>query len=680
MYSSVSEQKSITELHSKEDAIQSEVENVFNNALTVSDGYFSYVESNINCTKEESETFLDYLLSYQNTYIKNIALLEDTTIKYNYPYEENQTSIGVDLSTIPSQKEDVLTVKNSLRPLFVGPTELVQGGNAYILRLPVLDDDDAYWGQISVVIDADLFEALILRNSLTDGIDFRIYDNFSNKQILEFGTPNSENLHVTNNYTNEYFFWTITVYESSNTTHFYQTLFPRLIGYIIILLLGYLFYRDLLIKNQEILNSKHDSLTSLFNRSKFIEDYNNGQINNCLIAFIDVNKFKLLNDTLGHLFGDWCLIQLSNHFKKLPNINAYRMGGDEFVLTSTIPMTIDKFKNLIHTTKFTFYSNEFKQNVDIEISLGILESVSENISLESLLVYLDYAMYDAKKEHIGITIVDKSLMKEYDDTKLIEQQLIHDIKNNKLIPYYQPIIDLKTKKIAGFEVLSRWYYNGEIRSATIFIETVKKIKYVDLVDKHLFNKLQQEYLDLLEHNPSIKNMYFAINFSAETLMIFERTNEMFDKFVKDRVIPKDKIIFEISEDMNLGMISIETLRYIQNKGYAVSVDDFGAGVSKLSDVLSGEIKTIKTDKSLLPTSKRRTEQLDAFNTIINAIKVSGSTICVEGIETQEQLKLAIKAGCTLAQGFLFSKPIPKDEVLEFIKNFDYSKYETNPKQ
>ena len=148
-------------------------------------------------------------------------------------------------------------------------------------------------------------------------------------------------------------------------------------------------------------------------------------------------------------------------------------------------------------------------------------------------------------------------------------------------------------------------------------------------------------------------------------------DSLLDKYYHDKKKSEDH---EISEDMNLGVISIETLRYIQDRGYAISVDDFGAGVSKLSDVLSGELRTIKTDKSLLPSKKANDKKIAGFYTIIKAIKASGSTICVEGVESVDQMEMASDAGCRLAQGYLFSKPIPKEEVIDFIENFDYSKY------
>lgn len=671
--SSYNKQSRINNLYPKYEAINTQIENVFQNTLTISDGYLSFITSNLDSTRSETETFLGHLLSYDDIYIKNIATIQDTTIKYNYPYAENQSSIGVDLTTVASQRDDVLKVKNNLEALFVGPVNLVQGGSAFILRIPILDKD-VYWGQISVVIDVDLFDNLLINEANINNVAFKIYDNESQKYVLQYGDVSSKSESVSNIYNNQYLSWTITVVDTSLTSHLLVYMVFRLIGYLLIFLFCVFVYKDKLLNNQIVYNAKHDSLTGAYNRSKFINDYNSGMFNGMLIAFTDVNKFKLLNDTLGHSFGDWCLIQISNKLRSLQIFRTYRISGDEFILVSAVPMQISEFQNSLPSSKFTFYSEEFKQNIDIEFSIGILEKLDDTVKLESMLMYLDYAMYDAKKENKELTVVNAELMNSYDKTKIIEQQLIEDIKENNLIPYYQPIINLETKRIEGFEVLSRWLYKRIIRTAAVFIPIVKKIKYVDLVDRNLFNKLQMEYKELLDEYDGVKDMLFYFNLSAETLMNFEHNHETFDTFVEKHVIPVDKTTFEISEDMNLGLISIETLRYIQNEGYSISVDDFGAGVSKLSDVISGKLKTIKTDKSLLPTKKTSDNKLNAFYTLIKTLKATETTICVEGVETLAQLKLAIDAGCKLAQGYFFSKPIPKGKVVDFIKNFNYENY------
>ena len=671
-YNSYREQTALNDLYPKQVAIQRKIENVFQSTLTISDGYLSFVKSDIDCTREETETFLHHILYYEENYIHNIALIEDTTIKYNYPYEENQSSIGVDLSTVPTQRDDILSVKNNQVALFIGPVELVQGGNAFILRIPIIDNQ-VYWGQIAVVINADTLSQLVLSEAELNDVCVNIYDNHSQHYVLSCENETIVEESLTSQYTNKYISWDITISNLTASSNLFNIV-NRLVGYFIIFVICFFVFRAKSLNNTILYNSTHDTLTGSYNRAKFISDYNEGLFNGMLISFNDINKFKLLNDTLGHSYGDWCLIQLSNKFKELDNFRTYRISGDEFILVSKIPMTIDQFYEDLPTNKFTFFSEEYKQNVELVVSTGVLEELTDNISLESMLMYLDYAMYDSKNDNRAITIVNKELMALYDNTKVMEQQLIDDIKQNKLIPYYQPIINLDAKKIEGFEVLSRWLYKDQIRTAAMFIPIVKKIKYVDFVDKNLFAKLQNEYMEMLKEFDQMNDFSFSVNLSAETLMSFEKDNSLFDKFVEDKKIPTEKIVFEVSEDMNLGLISIETLRYIQNKGYSISVDDFGAGVSKLSDVLSGELKTIKTDRSLLPIEKSHDRKASAFYTIIRTIKASDTLICVEGVETLQQLKLSRITGCNYAQGYLFSKPMPKEEVIEFIKNFNFSDY------
>lgn len=661
------------DLYKKGYSVQNQIENIFQSTITISDGYLSYVTSNIDVTKEESESFLEHLLFYDDNFIRNIALVENTTIIYNYPYEENKTSIGADLSTVEGQIEETLFVKNNLEPIFFGPVELVQGGKAFLTVIPVLDGND-YFGQVISVIDADFFIETIQHEADMQKINLKITDLHTSEEVLLIG-DSLEGEIVNSIYTNKYFSWNLEFSYRDTESTLLMDILTRLMVIFVITIISYFSYRSSILSHSIMHNAIHDSLTNDFNRAKFVKDYNSNEFANKLIAFADVNKFKLLNDTLGHLFGDWCLIQLSNKLNDFGYFTVYRISGDEFILVSNIEMTTDEFLTNIDSAKFEFYNEELQQDVDIELSIGVLEKLNSNINLETLLMYLDYAMYDAKKDGKTFSVVSQKLMKHYDETKVIEQQLIEDVKKNRLIPYYQPIINLDEGKIEGFEVLSRWSYKGEIRSAGMFINIVKKIKYVDLVDQNLFNRIQEDYAELSKQSSDFMDMTISLNLSAETLMIMNKDNRRFDKFVKDRSMPIDRINFEISEDMNLGLISIETLRYMQNKGYSITVDDFGAGVSKLSDVLSGELRTIKTDKSLLPSKQENDKKVNGFYTIISAIKASGSTICVEGVETLTQLEMSIRAGCKLAQGYLFGKPMPKEEIISYIREFDFTEFD-----
>jgi diguanylate cyclase (GGDEF)-like protein len=631
------------------------------------------MSSNLDATKEETEEFLSHLLYYEENFVRNIAVLEDTTIKYNYPYQGNESSIGVDLGLVDDQKEQVLHVKESLSSVFIGPVTLVQGGQAFIIRIPIVDDNTDYWGQLSFVIDYDVLYETIEEDVNANGLSVLIQDSSTGDVVMSVGEVD-DSRYVTTEYQNQYFTWDIIASKDNYQSNLLLGLATRAVSLSLITILVYFTYRSKVLDWELKYYADHDYLTNDLNRTKFYSDYNDGLFHGMLIAFVDINKFKLINDTLGHSFGDWVLTQVSNSYKQSGKFKVYRLSGDEFVLVSNEPMTAAEFQTILQPSDFIYYNDDIKQDIEVKVSMGVLEQLPKTINLETILMYLDYAMYDAKEVNTMYNIVTDDLMELYNETKVIEQQIIEDVRNNNLIPYYQPIINVEDGTVDGFEVLSRWKYKGTIQSATMFIDILKKIRYVDIIDQNLFNQIQEEYEELSFQSDKIKDCTFSFNLSAETLMSMERDNKMFDVFVQHRKIPIENIIFEISEDMNLGLISIDTLRYIQQKGYNITVDDFGSGVSKLSDVLSGELKRIKTDKTLLPSSDSKDKRTKGFHTVVQAIKASGSTICAEGVETVEQLEMSIDAGCRLVQGYLFAKPFGKEQVIEFIETFDYSEY------
>lgn len=662
------------ELYKKSYAIQAEIEKVFLNIFTISDAYSSYMTESPDATREQTETFLQHLLSHEENYLRNIAFVEDTTLKFNYPYEENIDSIGVDLGQIPGQSEDIMYVKTTLNAIFVGPVELVQGGNAFILLSPIIIDD-SYYGHISTVMDAEEFYSLLEMEADKNNVEIQI--GYPEEESFISVGSSFEDGNVKSKIISDNMILDLTVYDLSDSNSISLISYAvRLVGIFVMVIVGYYVYKNSKLINEVSYKATHDSLTDIYNRTKFTEDFMDGKIIGKLIAYLDINKFKTLNDTLGHHFGDWGLIQIATEFNSIGKFEAYRNSGDEFFLVSKEPMSEVEFLN--HTSKFssTFYNEELRQNIDIVLSVGIIENVDENLEFEKMLMYLDYAMYDAKKQKQTYTIVNEEMMEKYNEQKHVEKLLIEDIKNNKFLTYFQPIIDVKNQRIDSIEVLSRWKYKNRLISAGKFIDIVKKIKYIERVDQNLFNNLQNQYQIISKQCKNIGNISFAINLSAEILKEFEEDFSRFDDYISKNIIPINQIVFEISEDINLGIISDETLEYIKSKGFSIDIDDFGSGVSKLSDVLSGKLHAIKMDKSMLPKDKSEVNRLKGFNTIVKAINSTGSLVCAEGVETKEQLILSKQAGCTILQGYLFGKPMPLEEIIKYIQTFDYSKYET----
>jgi len=373
-----------TELYQKSNAIQSKIETIFQSSITISDGYLSYVSSNVDLTKDESEEFLSHLLFYEDNFVRNIALLEDTIIKYNFPYEENESSIGIDLSTVIGQQEYVLYVKNNQTSVFIGPVDLVQGGKAFVFRIPILVDEE-YWGQVSFVIDADLFIQVIEEEANINGLNVSIVDATTEQDVISIREVHP-NRSISTTYTNKYFSWDIIVSNQSYESTLAQSIFIRVSFFIVVFILAFYSYKSKVLDWDLKYYADHDFLTNDLNRSKFYSDYNNYLFDNMLIAFTDINKFKLINDTLGHLFGDWCLSQVSKRFNKSEKFRVYRISGDEFVLVSRETMSASDFKEIIQSSELRFYNQTIKQNVEINLSIGVLEKLPRSIDLETILM------------------------------------------------------------------------------------------------------------------------------------------------------------------------------------------------------------------------------------------------------------------------------------------------------
>ncbi len=662
------------ELYRKSYAIQSEVEKVFLNVYTISEAYVSYIEESPDVSRLEVEGFLSHLLSHEENYIRNIAYIEGTIIKFNYPYEANKGSIGIDLGEVPGQMDDIARVEESREPLFKGPLELVQGGRAFILRIPIIVGND-YYGHTSTVIDADIFEGLIASEAELYNVELTM-GNRGEENFIIIGEE-FDNFGVETYIVNEYANWQMNVYDLSvSNLEVVINYGIRLMGLSVILIVVYYVLKNEKLIREVKYKASHDSLTENYNRLKFTDDFEKGAFVDKLVAFMDINKFKILNDTLGHRYGDWVLGILSEEFKSTGKFHVYRNSGDEFFLVSKDPMTVKEM--LIYTKNFEylFFHDELKHEVDITLSVGVIEKVTSHLDYENMLMYLDYAMYDAKNNRRILTIVDKVLMGKYNAQTKIEQFLIDDIQNDRFLLYYQPIIDMVNKRIDSIEVLSRWEHNGEIIAASMFIDIVKRIRYIERVDQNLIKNLQRDYSIFLENCEEVLDINFSINLSADILKDFERNNSKFDSYTENLQIPHNRVVFEISEDTNLGLISEDTINYIQSKGFNIVIDDFGSGVSKLSDVLSGKLLAIKTDKSMLPSDLSDGHRLKGFNTIVKAISATESKVCVEGVENIDQLRISHNAGCDLVQGFYFARPMPLEDIIEYVQSFDYSKYES----
>ncbi|WKY48413.1 diguanylate cyclase [Eubacteriaceae bacterium ES3] len=387
---------------------KSQIERLVFNNKTLIDGFEAYINVNPDLNEEEAYIYLENLLSKNDNQVRNIGVIQDTTIIWNYPKEANSVAIGVDLGQVDNQKDLIFAVKNELKPMMQGPVELVQGGTGFIMRLPIVYNDTEYWGQISVVLvgekvikEIDKFAEEAALNVAIFNDNTEVEPFYGSKQIVgnEFLTfdiePELINWHVivspVNGWTNNWFMCFCLI----------------IIALVLSFGSGFITYKTLKANEKLRLLSSHDSLTGLYNRH-YLNEYQNmvlalAERNNEHVGFMsmDLNRFKKINDTYGHNVGDMVLVETARilRLRTRKNEAAFRLGGDEFLII--LPEIKDRKTLLVARERLTecfekeFNLNQLKESLTLSIGTSLFPDDGDNIDV--LLHVSDIEMYEMKK-------------------------------------------------------------------------------------------------------------------------------------------------------------------------------------------------------------------------------------------------------------------------------------------
>ncbi len=425
-----------------------------------------------------------------------------------------------------------------------------------------------------------------------------------------------------------------------------------------------------------------DLLTSLPNRSLFRDRLQASVIRakrfkyKFALLFIDLDRFKYVNDTLGHLAGDKVLQEVAKRLKnKIMQVDTVaRLGGDEFtVLLDNITNPVDA--TYVADAIITEISKPYlieKTEANIGASIGITIYPDDAESTEALLSNADMAMYQAKqsgrnKHHFFTPELDIASKNRIE----LEQDLIRAVEYNQFELYFQPIINITHKKVVCAEALIRWKHPEKgIVPPIDFIPMAEEIGLIKPLSHWILNAACKQLNDLKEMG--LGDICLSINLPAS-----EKLSGMNREFIRETTkahqVSTSQLIFEITESLLMDNTesSIAWLNDIRDLGIRISIDDFGTGYSSLSYLKQFPIDTLKIDRSFIQdiTNDSNDQSLvDAIVAIANSLKLS---LVAEGVETTEQLTYLQKhqSNCSLIQGFLFSKPLIKQEFETFIKNF-----------
>jgi diguanylate cyclase (GGDEF)-like protein/PAS domain S-box-containing protein len=432
-------------------------------------------------------------------------------------------------------------------------------------------------------------------------------------------------------------------------------------------------------KNQEELKklAYFDPLTSLPNRTNFElmleSEIKLNMRNNTTSALmlLDLDNFKVINDSLGHTIGDELLIEVAQRLKSIgrKSDTICRLGGDEFALIIRAPIQREKIQlvanRILKALSEPFYilGNEIFITTSIGISLFPEDSSNRNELIKSV----DLAMYEAKKEKKGTYKFFKAQMNQENMKFLtIQKDLRKAILNHEIFLHYQPKIDLRTMKIVSVEALVRWNHptNGVVMPDH-FLAIAEHSGLIHPIGEIV---IKQAMRDIKALNAELNtHIGVAINLSSRQFNDENLSNFIFET-IDELNFNVKKLEFEITESLIMDNIenAITIMNNFVKNGISISIDDFGTGYSSLNYLKKFPIKYLKIDRSFVKDITTDDDDKAIVAAIISMAKSLGIGVIAEGVETKEHEEFLKSHGCNLCQGYLYSKPISIDALKEFI--------------
>lgn len=437
-------------------------------------------------------------------------------------------------------------------------------------------------------------------------------------------------------------------------------------------------YEELKISKEKIRKIAYtDYLTELPNRVAFTEMLDSVMLtlrNDELIALIDIDldNFKNINDTLGHSFGDEMLIDVAHRLQGVLEEDDYlaRIGGDEFVVLTQNIKDISSYEDKIKkiqksfTYPFVLSTKEFF----VTVSMGITFAPKDGKTTQTLVKNMDSAMYVAKENgKNNYCYFDDSINARMMKKIEMQSELRKAIENSEFVVHYQPQMDLSTNRVVGFEALARWEHpkDGLVMPLEFIPIAEESGLIVGIGKKILIEACQQ--LKVWE-DEGYGDITMAVNLSARQFKDSYFLSMVYDVIEETHVNPK-KLEFEITESIALDDIeyTVATIQKLQELGITFSLDDFGTGYSSLNYLKQLPVNNLKIDKSFLDTVLDNKSDQKIVSTMIDLARVLNINVIAEGVEMQEQEEFLKIANCNKAQGYLYSKPLPKEEAGEILR-------------
>lgn len=416
----------------------------------------------------------------------------------------------------------------------------------------------------------------------------------------------------------------------------------------------------------------HDELTGLPNRRLFgnllaleiAESRRHGT--KMGIFFIDLDRFKDVNDSLGHDAGDELLEEVAGRLKTLVRASdtVARIGGDEFNIivsnAARVEDVADIARKIVEGFQKAFVIAGHEFHITTSIGISIYPDDSEEV--HTLLRYADIAMYNAKKEgRSRYQFYDPRIKVRSIERMKMDTWLRQSVKRGELSVYYQPQVDIASGKIVCAEALVRWRHpEMGLLEASKFIPLAEETGFIDSIDEWVLRTACARARTWEE--AGLASLCVTVNLSARQLRSPDLVGKVSDILGETGISP-DCLHIEVTESVAMGNIALVSsmLKKLSEMGIHIYVDDFGVGYSSLNYLKRLPVECLKIDKSFIHDIATDPDDRSIISAVTAMAHNMRMKVIAEGVETEEQLSFLRMSGCDEIQGFLFSKPLPADE-------------------
>jgi diguanylate cyclase (GGDEF)-like protein len=702
----------------------STLSSIINSRILHSNGLYAYVSTEINeghdVNQASFEVFAARFIS-KSIGVRNLSIYPDGIAKFIYPLQNNEELSNLNLltHTDPAIRLNAERTMQTTSMTFLGPFELTQGGLGMLTRQAVFKDN-LFWGFVSVVLDVPpIFEEAGLHD-LNKGIDLAIRANtgillgdpqlFESTQLRELvSLPEGS--------------WELSARPKQATLDSVHSkvLGLQLTSLLSLILLIYFLYVQLTQRaklqalvhdrtlNLELTNKQleatyneltsteeelreqyellehqeaavrhmayHDSITGLYNRAYFNEYLENlikemdQATHRVAVLFLDLDHFKMTNDTIGHYYGDILLNEVGHRLKGLLTHGEIisRFGGDEFTIIIPEITNDECVQQLAQQVNDLFHQPFILKNTEhfVTTSIGVALYPDHGTDAATLIMNADMAMYRAKDEGKNqYRFYDYTLNPDAEMTMEMRNSLSRALDRDEFMVYYQPQVEATTGRIIGLEALLRWNHSKRgMISPSSFIPIAEDTGLIVPIGDWVLRMVCAQ--SKAWQRAGLPPIRIAVNLSARQFIQNNLTSRITCILAETELDPT-YLELEITENIAMRDDKLSTLQELRQMGITISIDDFGTQYSSLSYLKRLPVNKIKIDRSFVHgISQDPKDEAIILAMLLIAHRLNLTTIA-EGVETDEQLKFLCANNCQDIQGFLFHRPQPAEQIEEIL--------------